>query len=74
MFVDLVNCLLRGVKNLEAHFIMRGDAQPAFKKVRRVPYALQQQVENGLDKVEKHGVIKKSNRLCWVSPTVAKKG
>ena len=53
---------------------MRGDAQTAFKKVRRVPYALQQQVENGLDKVEKHGVIKKTNRLCWVSPTVAKKG
>jgi len=27
-----VNCLLRGMKGLEAHIIMRDDAQPAFKK------------------------------------------
>ena len=73
MFADLVNCLLRGMKDLEAHFIMRGDAQPAFKKVRRVPHALQEQVENELDKLEKYGVIKKTNRSCWASPTVVTK-
>ena len=56
MFADLVNCLLRGMKGLEAHFILRGNTQPAFKKVRRVPYALQEQVENELDKLEKHGL------------------
>ena len=37
---NIVNCLLRGMKGLEAHIIMRGDAQPACKKARRVPYAL----------------------------------
>jgi len=39
------------MKGLEAHFIMRGDAQPTFRKARRVPYALQEQVENELDKL-----------------------
>ena len=41
------------MKGLEAHFILRGNVQPAFKKVRRVPNALQEQVENELDKLEK---------------------
>ena len=61
MFADLVNCLLRGVKGLEGHFILRGNVQPAFKKAPRVPYALQEEVENEMDKLEKHGVIKKTN-------------
>ena len=52
---------------------MRGHAQPAFRKVHRVPYALKEQVENELDKLEKHGVIKKTNRSCWASATVATK-
>ena len=53
---------------------MRGDTQPAFKKARRVPFALQEQVENELDKLVKHGVIKKTNKSCWASPTVGTKG
>ena len=65
VFAELVNCLLRGMKGLEAHFIL---------KARRVPYALQEQVENELDKLEKHGVIKKTNRSCWASRIVATKG
>ena len=41
------------MKGLEAHFILRGNVQPAFKKAHRVPYALQELVENELDKLEK---------------------
>ena len=74
MFAELVNCLLRDTKGLEAHFILKGNVQPAFKKAHRVPYALQEQVENDLDKLEKHGVIKKTSGSCWASPTVAPKG
>ena len=74
MCADLVNCLLRGMKGLEGHFIWRGNVQPAFQKAHRVPYALQEQVENELDKLVTHGFIKKTNRSCWASPTVATKG
>ena len=37
-------------------------------------YALKVQVENELDKLEKHGVIKKSKRSCLANPTVVTKG
>ena len=74
MFAYLVNCTLKGMKGLEVHFIMRGDTQPAFEKAQRVPCALQEQVENELDKLEKHGVIMKTNKSCCSSPTVATKG
>ena len=73
MFANLVNCSLRGMKGLEVHFIMRGDTQTAFNEVPRVRYALQEQVENELDKLEKHGVIKNTNKSSWASPTVATK-
>ena len=56
--LNIVNCLLRGMKGLEAHIIRRGDAQPACKKGCRIPYALKEQVENEWDKLEKHEVIK----------------
>ena len=39
MFAELVNCLLRGMKGLVAHFILKGNVQPTFKKARRVGYA-----------------------------------
>ena len=32
------------------------------------------EVENELDKLVKHGVIKKTNKTCWASPTVGTKG
>ena len=72
--LNIVNCLLRGMKGLEAHIIMSGDAQPTCEKVCRVPYALKEQVENELDKLEKHGVIKKTNRSYWARPTLVTKG
>ena len=68
-----MNCLLRvmkGMKGLEAHITMRGDARPVFVKARRVPYALKEEIERELDKLEKNGVIKKTDRSCWASPIV----
>lgn len=60
----------KGMTGLEAHITMRGDAKPVFVKVHRVPYALKEQVEKELDKLEKHGVIKKVDRSLWASPIV----
>ena len=60
-----------GMKGLEAHITMKGDAKPIlFVKARRVPYALKEQVEKELDKLEKHGVIKKTDKSCRASPIV----
>ena len=39
-------------------------------KARRVPYALKVQVEKELDKLETHGVIKKTDKSSWASPIV----
>ena len=36
--------------------------------------ALKEQVENEQDKLEKHGVIKKTNKPSWANQTVATKG
>ena len=56
-----------GMKGLEAHITMKGDAKPIFVKACRVPYALKEQVEKELDKLEKHGVIKKTDKSCWLA-------
>ena len=59
-----------GMKGLEAHITMKSDAKPIFVRARRVPYALKEQVEKELAKLEKHGVIKKSDKSLWASPIV----
>ena len=59
-----------GMKGFEAHITMKENVKPVFMKARRVPYALKEQVENELDKLEKHGVIKKTDKSCWASPIV----
>ena len=49
---------------------MKDNVKPVFVKASRVHYALKEQVENELDKLEKHGVIKKTDKSCWASPIV----
>ena len=39
-------------------------------KPRRVPYALKEEVEKELDKLEENGVIVKTDRSDWASPIV----
>ena len=59
-----------GMKGLEAHITMKSNVKPIFVKARRVPYALKVQVEKELDKLETHGVIKKTDKSGWASPIV----
>lgn len=56
------------MKGLEAHIIMSGDAQPTCEKVCRVPYALKEQVENELDKLEKKLGHKENQQVILGSP------
>ena len=67
---DLFSDSSAGMTGLEAHITMKGDVKPIFVKARRVPYALKEQVEKELDKLEKHGVIKKTDKSSWASPIV----
>ena len=49
------------MKGLKAHITTKRNAKVAFVNARRVPYALKEQVESELEKLEKHGVIKKTD-------------
>ena len=51
-----------GMKGVEAHISMKSNVKPIFVKARPVPYALKVQVEKELDKLETHGVIKKTDK------------
>ena len=59
-----------GMKGLEAHITMKSNVKPIFVKAHRAPYALNVQVEKELDKLETHGVIKKTDKSSWASPIV----
>lgn len=58
------------MKGLKGHITMKSDAKPIFVKARKVPYALIEQVDKELEKLEKHGVIKKTDKSQWASPIV----
>ena len=60
-----------GMKGLETHITMKSNLKPVFVKARRVPYALKVQVEKEIDKLETHGVIKKTDKSSWASPIVS---
>ena len=52
--------MYEGMKGLEAHITtMKENVKPVFGKAGRVPYGLKGKVENQLDTLQKHGVIKK---------------
>ena len=51
-----------GIKGLKAHITMQGNANPIIVKARRVPYALKEQVGKELEKLEKYGVIKETDK------------
>ena len=59
-----------GMKGFEAHITMKDGARPVFIKSRKVPYALKEAVEADLEKLERNGVIKKTERTKWASPVV----
>ena len=69
-YSELYSDSYEGMKGLEAHITMKGNAKAAFVNARRVPYALKEQVESDLEKLEKHWVIKKTDKSSWASPAV----
>ena len=60
---ELLTESYKGLKGVKAHITMQGDAKPIFVKACTVPHALKEQVEKNLEKLDKHGVIKKTDKL-----------
>ena len=58
------------VNNFKATLALQPGAKPVNKKVRPVPYALKEQVEAELDRLEQQGIIKKVERSSWAGPIV----
>ena len=56
-----------GMKGLVANITMKSGAKPIFVESCRVPYAVKEKVEQELDKLERHGVIKKTDKSSWAS-------
>ena len=69
-YPELFTDSYEGMNRLEAHITMKGNVNLIFVKAHRVPYALKVQVEKELDKLEAHGVIKKTDKSSWGSPIV----
>ena len=48
------------INNFKAAITLQPDAKPVYRKARPVPYALRQQVEAELDRLEHQSIIKKA--------------
>ena len=58
------------IQGFKADIKLQDGAEPVFYKARPVPYALRQNVEEELDRLESLGVVKKVERSDWASPIV----
>ena len=54
----------------KARITLRQDAMPKFHRPRPVPYALQNKVDEELDRLQQEGIIRQINRSEWASPIV----
>ncbi|KAJ8037863.1 hypothetical protein HOLleu_18790 [Holothuria leucospilota] len=59
-----------GIKGTVAHIRNKEDAKPKYCKARPVPYSQKSQVETELKRLEKNGVIVKTNYSDWATPIV----
>ena len=58
------------IKGVEARLHINPEAQPRFYKLRSVPYALRQKVEQELDRLEEARVIVPTQHSDWAAPIV----
>ena len=58
------------LKGQTVHINMKADAKPRFCKARTVPFAMKQQVEDELDRLQKDGVIEPVTFSRWAAPIV----
>ena len=59
-----------GITGHTAHIRLKQDAKPVYCRPRPVAYALKQQVEDELAKLERNGVLVKTDQSDWATPVV----
>ncbi|XP_063904753.1 uncharacterized protein K02A2.6-like [Zophobas morio] len=69
-FSDVFQPKVGEIPNYQCSLSLRANAQLIFIKPRRVPYALQEKVEQELDDLENQCIIKKSDHFEWGTPFV----
>ncbi|KAL4142333.1 hypothetical protein QTP88_004814 [Uroleucon formosanum] len=69
-FKDIFDNKLGEYKNFEIHLELNSDVNPIFCKNRTIPFAYKLAGEKELDKLEKAGIIKKSEDCQWGTPLV----
>ena len=68
-FPNLFNDSLGKLKGVQVKLSVN-DSHPSFYKARPVPFAIREQYDETLDKLEREGVIRKVTHSNWAAPTV----
>ena len=69
-FENIFKDELGTVKEVKAHIQLNQNSEPKFHKARTVPVALQQKVEEELDRLEKTKIIEPVRHSQWAAPVV----
>ena len=69
-FKDVFTPEVGKIPDFQCSLRLKPDAKPVFLKPRRIPYALQEEVEKELDSLEKEGIIQKTDHSEWGTPLV----
>jgi hypothetical protein len=69
-FAHLFEDKLGKLVNFQAKLHIKETATPVFMKARTIPYAMREKVEQELNRLEKEGVLSKTNTSDWATPIV----
>ena len=69
-YADLFDGSKDGMIGQTANLHLKGEQNPVFQKARRVPYSLQEAVEEELDRLVASGILEPVESSDWASPTV----
>ena len=69
-FADVFRDELGTITPMEAKLVVPSTVTPKFHRPRPVPYALRPQVEQELDRLERVGVLERTDHSDWAAPVV----
>lgn len=69
-FQEIFGSDLPGFKGAPLHIELKDTAEPKFLKCRPVPFALREDVNNELDRLQKQGILEPTQYASWATPLV----